>query len=532
MIKHFKKFFSLGFFPEELPPEFGPYGITDDVAKDLWNEIDDLRRVDGNPEKKPSEPTTLSFPKSEYVRRNFHFLNPLHFARLSYTILSNWEAIKKHTELSEFSTSRLSFSESDNKIFKNDPFSKSIDERIRRSASKDYVLYVDIENYYPSIYTHTIDWALNEGKKRSHDQYRNRDHLGVALDEDVRKAQHNQTNGIVIGPITSRIISEIITSYLDVELSKKFEEITGTRYVDDYHLFLKTREEVERVQNYLQKLLTTFNLKFNEAKINIEKLPEVYSDNWTSYFDDRYSLVDKGVIKKKELIRRFSKAFELIRGKPENPSLRYFFRVLEDTEELENFNKKILMDLVHHSLKRDPRSISRACLALLKAEVIKEDIHDYLEDFEPTLIKLTDRGHTFEVLWILFLFLQAEREIPDEAINNIVANCDVSCLAYLFLCSNKELVSDDKIQVIKKLITEKTKKVYENIWLSPFWLIAYEDVRQEWKIFKDLEVPASFQSLIDHNIEFLKSESNSNPEDIRISRYERDPDEEEPDLPF
>ena len=42
MIEHFKKFFSLGFFPEELPPEFGPYGITEEVASDLWDRIDEL----------------------------------------------------------------------------------------------------------------------------------------------------------------------------------------------------------------------------------------------------------------------------------------------------------------------------------------------------------------------------------------------------------------------------------------------------------------------------------------------------------
>lgn len=525
MIEHFKKFISLGFFPEELPPEFGPYGITDEIAENLWDRIDDLRPVTGRQERKSSAPTPISFPKSDFVRRNFHFLNPLYFARLSHTILTNWEDITEHTEQSKFSTSRLELSDSDKQIFKHDPFSKSIDERISRSASKEYVLYVDIENFYPSIYTHTIDWALNDGSARHYSQHKNRDHLGVALDKDVHRSQGNLTSGIVIGPVTSRVISEIISSHFDHIISSKFESIAGTRYVDDYHLFVSTKEEIDNVQIVLQKLLSNFKLKFNEAKIHIDSLPEVYSDYWTKYFDDKKQLVREDRLDKKEVVRRFSKAFELIKQDTKNPALRYFFRVLEDKELIQHFELSFLLELIHHSIKTDPRSISRACIAMLEGELINNEIHDHLEHFEPTLIKCSNLGYEFEVLWMLYLFLHAERGIPDAVVDNAISNFNIVVLAYLLKCRDYELISAEKKEAIKQFLVTKVGE-YENVWLSPLWLIAYEDKRQQWEIFDELEMHDALQILLDHNIQFIKDDLSVDPDEVRVSRYERIPDNE------
>lgn len=526
MIEHFKKFFSLGFFPEELPPEFGPYGINEEAAEDLWDKIDELRPVaEREDEVKPSEPTAISFPKSDLVRRNFHFLNPLYFARLCHTILSNWEEITEHTEQSKFSTSRLDLSDSEKQIFKHDPFSKSINERINRSASKEYVLYVDIENFYPSIYTHTIDWALNDGDPRHYSQHSNRDHLGVALDKDVHRSQGNLTSGIVIGPVTSRIISEIISAHFDHILSDKFDTITGTRYVDDYHLFVSTKEEIDKVQIVLQKELSNFKLKFNEAKIHIDRLPEVYSDYWTKYFDDKSQVIIDDKLNKKEIVRRFSKAFELIKNDSKNPSLRYFFRVLEDEEIIQHFEIPDLMDLVHHSLRIDPRSISRACIAMLEGKLINEELHDYLEQYEPTLEKCSHRGYEFEVLWILYLLLHANRKIPDVVVDNAISNVNVAVLAYLLKCGEYDLISTEKKDAIKEFLVSKVDE-YENLWLSPFWLLAYEDKRREWGIFDEIEVPEAFQTLLNHNIQFIKDDLSDDPAEIRISRYERETDDE------
>ncbi|MEX0595340.1 MAG: RNA-directed DNA polymerase, partial [Candidatus Paceibacterota bacterium] len=432
--KTFQKFFSLGFFPEELPPEFGPYGISEEIAEDLWDRIEELRSVSGDQERKPSEPTSISFPKSEFVRRNFHFLNPLYFARLSHTILTNWQEITEHTEQSKFSTSRLVLSDSKKQIFKHDPFSKSIDQRINRSASKEYVLYVDIENFYPSIYTHTIDWAFNGGVPRHYSEHNKREHVGVALDKDVHRSQGNITSGIVIGPVTSRIISEIISSHFDHIISSEFDSITGTRYVDDYHLFVSSKEEIENVQIVLQKVLSNFKLKFNEAKIQIDSLPEVYSDYWTKYFDNKEQLIRDNRLDKKEAVRRFSKAFELIKKDTKNPSLRYFFRVLEDKSIIQHFELSMLLELIHHSVKIDPRSISRACIAMLEGELIDQEIHDNLVHFEPTLIKCSNLGYEFEVLWMLYLFLHAGRIIPEVVVDNAISNFNIVVIAYLLKC--------------------------------------------------------------------------------------------------
>ena len=59
-------------------------------------------------------------------------------------------------------------------------------------ASARYLLQTDIDNFYPSIYTHVIPWALHTksaAKQRRH----NYNLAGNVLDYIVRNSQDQQT---------------------------------------------------------------------------------------------------------------------------------------------------------------------------------------------------------------------------------------------------------------------------------------------------------------------------------------------------
>ena len=100
-----------------------------------------------------------------------------------------------------------------------------------------FFVNVDISNCYPSIYTHSIPWALH-GRSKSK---QNRSVLlpGYLLDKATQSSRDGQTNGLVIGPHTSSVISEIILTEIDhVMIKKGYKQFT--RHIDDYRFFAKT----------------------------------------------------------------------------------------------------------------------------------------------------------------------------------------------------------------------------------------------------------------------------------------------------
>src|SRR5690606_2383826 len=120
-----------------------------------------------------------------------------------------------------------------------------------------YELKTDISKYYPSIYTHSIPWAIHTKAFAKVNQ--GNSHYGNLLDECIRNTQNGQTNGIVIGTDTSRILAEILGCYIDDEfikvLNKEKIKIKGYRFVDDCHFFFYNRSDAEKALKYLQRIL-------------------------------------------------------------------------------------------------------------------------------------------------------------------------------------------------------------------------------------------------------------------------------------
>ena len=68
-----------------------------------------------------------------------------------------------------------------------------------------HLVKADIKNFYPSIYTHSIAWAIHGKnfirKDRNRHDYR---FLGNRLDRLFQYSNDQKTNGIPIGPVVSR----------------------------------------------------------------------------------------------------------------------------------------------------------------------------------------------------------------------------------------------------------------------------------------------------------------------------------------
>ena len=140
---------------------------------------------------------------------------------------------------------------------------------IKYSLDFDYCLQTDVTDCYPSIYTHSISWALhgiNVAKSN-----RSLDLLGNKIDKSIQSMQNMQTNGIPQGSVLMDFIAEMILGYSDKLLSEELskEGINNyqiVRYRDDYKIFSDSKEDVEKILKTLSIILYDLNLKLNYAK--------------------------------------------------------------------------------------------------------------------------------------------------------------------------------------------------------------------------------------------------------------------------
>ena len=144
---------------------------------------------------------------------------------------------------------------------------------VELSLDYDFMIRTDIMDCYPAIYTHSIAWALHT--KPYAKKYRNKNGLiGNIIDKHVQDMRQGQTNGIPQGSVLMNLIGEMILGYADLELTNKIkedkiEEYRILRYRDDYRIFVRARQDGERILKCLTKVLIDLGLRLNPLKTDI-----------------------------------------------------------------------------------------------------------------------------------------------------------------------------------------------------------------------------------------------------------------------
>ena len=140
-----------------------------------------------------------------------------------------------------------------------------------------YLFSTDISNFYPSIYTHSVSWAIHTKLVAKDQRNRNRMSLiGVAIDKTLQHMQNGQTNGIPQGSILMDFIAEMILGYADSELTSKLdtlgvEDYYIIRYRDDYRVFTNSKEDSETIARQITLTLQDLGLQLNASKTSISE---------------------------------------------------------------------------------------------------------------------------------------------------------------------------------------------------------------------------------------------------------------------
>ncbi len=274
-----------GLFADKLPPCFSSEELAALLPKALMKitSEEDSKRLG-----KLIVRQTRSYVRYQALRdvnipRQMGIPHPQSYAAQCLAIRRCWENIKRHCARPKRPISRIFVRRTGhNRVFE---MSYKGAERFEIEelelgflTGSRFVVHADISTCFPSIYTHSIPWALH-GKRKAKTSRGDLSLAGNVLDKVTQAMRDGQTNGLLIGPHTSNILSEIILTTVDDALLKKgYQRIY--RHIDDYRYFARSHEEAERFIRDLGLALREFEQSLNEKKTRILPLPRPQTEYW------------------------------------------------------------------------------------------------------------------------------------------------------------------------------------------------------------------------------------------------------------
>lgn len=293
-----RNFIELGGIPKELPPAFTYSGLSKVVRLPgfLPAAGQSFQKV------KSSDCSSYSIPKGHGNRRVLSLPNPAFHVLLMKEILDHWSLIKKQTIRSPFGLSAptASLHNKSSGRFAEPRMPRKFEflEHIERSTRFRVMLELDLAHFYPSVYTHSIEWSM-VGKDKAKMAHRGQSlkpsdkrlfEAGKALDLKVRALRGRETVGLPIGPDSSFVLAELVASRLDIEIKQALDELrlpggmAGHRFFDDYRFYFSTEEEAARALDSIAEVVSAYHLRLNEQKTRIVRLPVAWRERWVDYF--------------------------------------------------------------------------------------------------------------------------------------------------------------------------------------------------------------------------------------------------------
>jgi len=427
-----------GYFPEQyiVPPTFKVSKF--DLNSKPFIEVDTKGE---NPkfEVLKSELINVSFPKTQLTDRTFGIIEPKIYHDIVWYLMNEWDLITEHLFNSKNKIYSYSFpipvSKKNEGNLGNLRSGRMIyeflemaeNDLVAEAFNYKYILQTDIKNFYPSIYTHSIAWAIHtkkrirtSGNRNAYDKF-----LGLKLDKLIQYANDGCTNGIPIGPAISDLIAEIILTAVDTESSKEIDKLginfLAVRFKDDYRVLCQSKEDANKIIKILQNKLKDFNLSLHDDKTSVNTLPEGLFRAWTADYQ-QYSLRYKNKItynKFEKSLRGTLKVDKLHKGT--GVIDRFLSELSSKSFNLKfDFNEKNLMKAISLLLLLKERRYKSFPQILA---IIEKILHKYASN-KPVIAKIENaiaslfkekmnniEGNQYDLIWLIY-FIKSNDIFP------------------------------------------------------------------------------------------------------------------------
>ena len=275
---------SLCYFDVPLPLYYEFGGMLQKISKYLIANptCDVLKNLSDKPSSKDLNHTIVMNKDGKYAWRPKTLVNPILYTVLAHTITEevNWEKIV--LRFRQFancqivkccSVPRYEGGKRPAAVAIRNWLNDVEGESIRLSLRFNYLHHTDIADCYPSIYSHSISWAIEAIAIRGTEKENDKTLLGNRVDYIVRTIMDRKSNGIPQGSVLFDTIAELILGYLDQLIEDRLMSSNIThnscrilRYRDDNRIFTVDISVGEHVLRVLTEVLLSFGLKLNSAK--------------------------------------------------------------------------------------------------------------------------------------------------------------------------------------------------------------------------------------------------------------------------
>lgn len=465
-----KELLEKGYFPSELPAPF----TTSDYAAAICD---------------PSLPTSLPYnygrkgPKYNSkcavfnlarrgkLRRVLSIPNPVNYYHTAKSISDNWVEIEAHYKKSDQSLSRPAVDTSRALSWEKGFAKLSNAKLITRSASK-YILQADISNFYPSIYTHSIPWALHT-KAVAKSGFGFNANIGNQIDTHIRNCQEMQTKGVPIGPDASFAIAEIVMTSID-EMLVPLVGSKYHRYIDDFEFRCNSYQQAETTLARLQEVLEVFELTLNSSKTRIIEAPSPLEPIWLHELKN-YKFRTGKTQQRNDFLHYFDLVMDYLKKFPNDPIVKY--AILKSSSRLiYSDNWAVYQSIILQWSIAEPGILPIALdfIKFYESKGFPINKNELRETLEFHITEHSPMGHTSEVSYATFGMILFGLSFSANTVD-ILASIENSFIALLTLDAQQQgLISSTYTFSLWRTLMRASELKTSN------WLLAYEALVKGW----------------------------------------------------
>ena len=483
-----------GYFPKELPPIFGTSSFATAIDQNGFFLPESCTSKNSAWTKSANH----NLARVGGLRRRLSVPNPTAFYRLARAFAEHEALLTAKWSESSWSGTKPELVEFGGRALDRAHTDRATRRAMARVGAK-YVLKADIAQFYPSIYTHSVSWALH-GKSQAKASIKDTTLAGNVIDKALQNCQSGQTKGIAIGPDTSLGIAELILAPIDARLSDACSPIGGVRFIDDMEYAFRKLADAEGAMYRLEEYLHEYDLQLNASKTSIATLPESLESRFV--IDLRRALPTAKDASRAMWIDFFSLAFDAAKRNSQDGVLRYAIAALFKVQVRKDL-WPLVQSLLWQTLVSDAGCLrfiidyiwiqvhTNTELALDK-DMAGEAISALINDSAPV-------GHGSEVAWSMWAAILFSLELTDDAWN-AATSMDDSFVAVATMHAATHLGHP--------LNSAKwCDWLEEGCFREDQWLFAYEAFRNGWcndqLTFAKLHTEPFCKFLRDNDVSFV-----------------------------
>jgi hypothetical protein len=286
-----------------------------------------------------------------------------------------------------------------------------------------------------------------------------------------------------IGPDTSHIIAEVISSAIDLELKKKLKRFPpGFRYVDDYFLFFATQAEADGALAALVRLLQGYELQINFEKTKICSVQEISEDYWTHQLRS-FEISRSGKKQLSDINHYFELSRDLAKRNSDESVMTYALKRIASTI-IRKENWSIFESHICHVAMAYPNTLQIFTRLMgtyakyrypINRNRLSRVVNAIIEDHAPL-------GHHSEVVWSLWICKQLNLDLTDQNIDRVSDIYSSPCALLLM-----DLYSEGKLSKAPRGSLWKSQENSSALY-DDLWLLSYEAGIRNWGGLSDAHI--------------------------------------------